>query len=309
MTSRLFEPLGIADHFWLTENGHDIGYSGFHLATESIAKLGQLCLQLGEWNGQQLLPADWVRQATSVQMPNDAAHQVEPPANTNQDWLQGYGFQFWMSRHGYRGDGACGQFCLVWPEQDAVIVTTAAVVDMQQLLTMIVDNLLPGMADELVVKGVAVQEDQVRRRLAELSLPMPKDVGDGAPGAFVRSTSGTSPAASTAAPELSGVALSESASGWDLELMLPDGPVILAIGSRVWAAGDWPAAGRHDPTASVPFASAGGWRADGTLEATLVMIQTPHSIRLLLDPAIGEFDASWQVPPLHGLSPADHVLG
>ncbi|MDQ6657920.1 MAG: beta-lactamase family protein, partial [Actinomycetota bacterium] len=145
LTPRLLEPLGIADHHWLTEGGHDVGYSGFHLTTESIGKFGQLCLQQGGWNGQQLLPADWVRQATSVQMPNDVAHQVEPPDIINQDWLQGYGFQFWMSRHGYRGDGACGQFCLVWPEQDAVIVTTAAVVDMQALLTMIEQNLLPGM--------------------------------------------------------------------------------------------------------------------------------------------------------------------
>lgn len=321
LTPRLFEPLGIADHFWLTENGHNVGYSGLHLTTESIAKLGQLCLQLGEWNGEQLLPADWVRQATAVQMPNDAAHQVEPPALTNPDWLQGYGFQFWMSQHGYRGDGACGQFCLVWPEQDAVIVTTAAVVDMQALLTMIEQQLLPGMngsGSDTVAEDVAAQEDRLSARLAGLALPIPQQVGGGTVGTFRRSAAGMAAAAAkladptaesdVAAPELSSLALSDSATGWELELTLPSGPIVLPIGRAGWAAGNWPGVSRDGATGSVLFESAGGWHSDGIFEATLVMIQTPHAIRLLLDPATGKFDASWQLPPLRGASPSEHLL-
>lgn len=321
LTSRLFEPLGIADHFWLTENGHNLGYSGFHLTTESIAKLGQLCLQMGEWKGQQLLPADWVRQATSVQMPNDAAHQAEVPAINNPDWLQGYGFQFWISRHGYRGDGACGQFCLVWPEQDAVIVTTAAVVDMQALLTMIEQQLLPGMdgaGSDTAAEDVAAQEDRLSVRLAGLALPIPQDVGGGSTGTFRRSAAGMAAAATklaapttesdVAAPELASVALSDSATGWDLELTLPGGQVVLPVGRGDWVAGSWPGASRDGAMGSVLFESVGGWRSDGIFEATLVMIQTPHAIRLLLDPSTGEFDATWQLPPLRGASPSEHLL-
>jgi hypothetical protein len=64
-----------------------------------------------------------VAEATSKQIGN--------PGEPNPDWRQGYGFQFWMSRHGYRGDGAFGQFCVILPEQETVIVTTAYTLDMQ----------------------------------------------------------------------------------------------------------------------------------------------------------------------------------
>ena len=50
--------------------------------------------------------------------------QVENPLEENPDWSQGYGFQFWMARHGFRGDGAYGQFCVVLPEQDVVLALT-----------------------------------------------------------------------------------------------------------------------------------------------------------------------------------------
>ena len=74
----------------------------------------RLYLQGGEWDGLQLISKEWVARATSKQI--DTADRRDNP-----DWRQGYGFQFWMSRHGYRGDGAYGQFCEVLPEQDAVV--------------------------------------------------------------------------------------------------------------------------------------------------------------------------------------------
>ncbi len=83
-------------------------------------------------------PADWVAQAT-VQAGRPT------PTGTNPDWQQGYGFQFWMSRHGYRGDGAFGQFCVVLPEQDTVVATTAATLDMQAVLDALWEHLLPGL--------------------------------------------------------------------------------------------------------------------------------------------------------------------
>jgi CubicO group peptidase (beta-lactamase class C family) len=116
---RLFDPLGIGHVGWHTwPSGHEQGFRGLHACTEDVAKLGQLYLQQGHWDGRQLIPADWVRQATSA--------QIATPSEPDPDWQQGYGYQFWMSRHGYRGDGAFGQFCVILPQHDTVIITTPA---------------------------------------------------------------------------------------------------------------------------------------------------------------------------------------
>ena len=119
---RLLDPLGIAKPTWeASPQGISIGGYGLYVRTEDIAKFGQLYLQKGKWNGKQIIPADWIAQATSKQVDNDKA-----PSARNPDWRQGYGFQFWQCRYGaYRGDGKDGQFCIVLPEQDAVIAITA----------------------------------------------------------------------------------------------------------------------------------------------------------------------------------------
>src|SRR6202161_4182799 len=135
---RLFDPLGIGPVSWATfPPGREQGFSGLHARTEDIAKLGQLYLQRGRWDGVQLIPEQWVAEATSRQVAN--------PDEPVPDWRQGYGFQFWMSRHGYRGDGAFGQFCVILPEHDAVIVTTACTLDMQAMLDAMWEHLLPGL--------------------------------------------------------------------------------------------------------------------------------------------------------------------
>jgi len=134
---RLFEPLGIAGAEWsASPQGISAGGWGLFLKTEDIAKFGQLHLQKGQWNGKQIIPAAWVEQAT--------AKQVSNGSDPSKDWDQGYGFQFWRCRHGaYRGDGAFGQFCVVLPEQDAVVVMTADTKDMQGQLNLVWDKLLP----------------------------------------------------------------------------------------------------------------------------------------------------------------------
>ena len=118
---RLFEPLGIEQPTWETSpQGISTGGYGLSIRTEDIAKFGQLYLQKGKWQGKQLVPASWVEAAT--------ARQTSNGSNPNSDWDQGYGYQFWRCRHGaYRGDGAFGQYCIVLPEQDAVIAITSGV--------------------------------------------------------------------------------------------------------------------------------------------------------------------------------------
>src|SRR3954453_24077824 len=151
---RLFEPLGIGEVGWLTwPPGREQGFSGRFARTEDIAKLGQLYLQRGRWDEAQLLPESYVAQATSRQI--DTANQEDNP-----DWRQGYGFQFWMSRHGYRGDGAFGQFCVILPEQDVVVVTTASTRDMQAMLDAMWEPLLPALGQSAA--DVGSQEQLVR---------------------------------------------------------------------------------------------------------------------------------------------------
>jgi len=142
---RLFEPLGIENPVWdASPEGNSLGGYGLHLCTEDIAKFGQLYLQEGQWGGKQLVPAEWVVQATSKQVPNDQ----EGHAKIGEDWKQGYGFQFWRCRHGaFRGDGANGQFCVVIPDKEVVIAITAATGNMQGELDCIWDKLLPEFHD------------------------------------------------------------------------------------------------------------------------------------------------------------------
>ena len=85
------------------------------------------------------MPAKWVEAATSKQVENEKGD-----ATTKSDWQQGYGYQFWQCTHkAFRGDGANGQFCIVLPEQDAVIAITADTGNMQKQLDVIWEKLLP----------------------------------------------------------------------------------------------------------------------------------------------------------------------
>ena len=162
---RLFEPLGIRNPTWdATPKGVSLGGFGLSVTTEDIARFGQLYLQKGEWGGKRLLPAEWVAAATSRQVSNGS--------NPASDWDQGYGYQFWRCRHGvYRGDGAFGQYCIVMPEQDAVIAITGGVRDMQAVLNLVWEHLLPGMKAAAPLPADAPAQDRLSKKLASLSLP------------------------------------------------------------------------------------------------------------------------------------------
>ncbi|HEX3133228.1 MAG TPA: serine hydrolase domain-containing protein, partial [Planctomycetota bacterium] len=115
---RLFDPIGFKNPTWVKNpQGTSVGGYGLMGRTEDIARFGQLLLQKGQWNGKQIVPAAWIAEATALQTSNGS--------NPASDWDQGYGYQFWRCRHNaFRGDGAFGQYCLVMPDQDAVIAIT-----------------------------------------------------------------------------------------------------------------------------------------------------------------------------------------
>ncbi|WP_051432752.1 serine hydrolase domain-containing protein [Promicromonospora kroppenstedtii] len=137
LTPRLLAPLGITHATWEQDpDGIDAGGFGLSITTEEMAAFGQLYLQGGAWAGQQLVPAEWVAAATAAQVPN-GPHDWP-------DWNQGYGYQFWQCRHGaFRADGAFGQYVVVWPEKDLVVTMTSGLSDLQSVLDVVWETLLP----------------------------------------------------------------------------------------------------------------------------------------------------------------------
>jgi len=164
LKARLFPQLGIEDSHWETcPERVSLGGYGLNVKTEDIAKLGQLYLQKGEWRGQRLLPADWVAAAT--------ARQTSNGSNPNNDWDQGYGYQFWRCRYNaYRGDGAFGQFCLVLPDQDTVVAITSGTSDMQGVMNVIWEYLLPALAPVAIPENAKAQS-ALSTYLSNLKLP------------------------------------------------------------------------------------------------------------------------------------------
>jgi len=158
---RLFEPLGIGSPTWvMSPQGISAGAYGLSLRTEDIASFGQLYLQKGKWRGKQLVPSPWIEEATARQTANGSA--------PTSDWDQGYGFQFWRSRHNtYRGDGAFGQYCMVMPEYDAVVAITSGVRDMQAVMNLVWNKLLPAMKPNPLPDNAA-ERHKLEAKLASL---------------------------------------------------------------------------------------------------------------------------------------------
>ncbi|NLG98862.1 MAG: serine hydrolase [Chloroflexi bacterium] len=167
---RLFEPLGIKGAAWEScPMGINTGGFGLSVKTEDIARFGQLYLNKGLWNGKRLVAEEWVEQASSKQISNGD--------DPNSDWAQGYGYQFWRCRHNiFRGDGAFGQYCIVMPDQDAVLAITSAVEDMQVVLNHVWDCLLPAMTPEALAPNPQAAEE-LAKRLAGLRIDPPAGEG------------------------------------------------------------------------------------------------------------------------------------
>lgn len=150
---RLFRPLGINNITWAeSAQGINTGGWGLYLKTEDLAKMGLMLLQKGQFNGKQIIPSEWVEEASSAQVPSvpaglnsDQAYLMKKVEKTS-DWLRGYGYQMWRCRYNaFRADGANGQYIIVIPDKNAVIVTTANIQDMQGEIDLIWKHILPAL--------------------------------------------------------------------------------------------------------------------------------------------------------------------
>ncbi|WIB75966.1 serine hydrolase [Curtobacterium sp. MCPF17_002] len=263
---RLLDPLGIEDLAWRRDDsGAELGYSGCYATTESVAKLGQLYLQRGVWAGERILDEDWVAAATST--------QVENPAEENPDWRQGYGFQFWMARHGFRGDGAYGQFSVVLPDQDVVLAITGQSLDMQAVLDAAWQHLLPAVD----AAGADTDGDTgLEARLASLGLPP--------------LTGGRLPdlaaAGSFRGDGLDGLVFTPDGDGWRVSIDVDGDTLSVPVGQGEWAVDG-------------ALAASGALEPDGTVLVDVRFVETPHLLHLRVDPDAQTVTASWETEPLH----------
>ena len=153
LESRLWQPLGIEKPKWLeSPAGINTGGWGLYLHTEDLAKMGLCILNGGKFAGKQVIPADWVKEMSAKQVPccpagtNEVQMRERNVDPATSDWLQGYGYQMWRCRYiAFRADGAYGQYIIVIPEKDAVVVTTAQIGDMQEEINLIWDHILPAL--------------------------------------------------------------------------------------------------------------------------------------------------------------------
>lgn len=167
---RLFEPLGFGrDIHWETSpTGVSAGGYGLNLPAKDLVKLGYFLLNKGCWEGKQLLDAAWITDSTKPWADNANEQSALLP-----DWASGYGYQFWccVPDNVYRGDGAMGQYCVVMPDQDAVMVITSGLPEMQSILTMFWQEVLAHFGPPLAEDGeVKAAQKKLEDRLSSLAL-------------------------------------------------------------------------------------------------------------------------------------------
>jgi len=257
---RLFDPLGIEGAAWeQSPQGIDTGGWGLSIKTEDIAKFIQLYLQKGSWNGAQILSEAWIEQAASKQVNNGD--------DPNSDWAQGYGFQFWRCRHNaYRGDGAFGQFGVVLPEQDAALAITAGVADMQSVLNLVWEHLLPAMGDTALPPNPAAH-DALTEKLESLAL---KPVQGSASVSQAALVSGRQYSIDESPFGNADFVLNFSEPGAKLTLQTAFGELIVPIGQDEWLEGEIPL-----PNITARYAVSGAWTGDDTYTIRFRLIETP----------------------------------
>ena len=258
---RLFAPLGIQNATWETcPLGINTGGYGLSVKTEDIARLGQLYLDKGRWQGVQVLPEAWVAEAT--------ARQVSNGSNPESDWEQGYAYQFWRCRHNiYRGDGAFGQYCIVMPAQDAVLAITAGVEDMQPVLNVVWKHMLPAMRPA-PLPADAKKQAALAHKLAELAFTPP--LGKPAPK-LARSISGKRYQLDINASGMQQLAFEFTDQGCTLTLKIADREQQVQCGNGAWMHGMVHLEG-PEPSR---VAASGAWLTPDTYAITLRLYETP----------------------------------
>ena len=275
---RLFSPLGIEGEDWEVDpNGINTGGWGLRLRTEDIAKFGQLYLQKGVWNGKRLIAETWIADATRKEVESKGGK----PNSTENDWVQGYGYQFWRCRHdAYRGDGAYGQYCIVLPKEDAVVAITSETADMQAVLNAVWNHILPALQGAGLSADKAASEP-LTQKLKTLALPLP--VVDST-SSIAGKISGNSYGLAENSLKATTVSLTFGKDGCIFKLHDAQGDHQVTCGLNRWVEGDtsFPTSPLKLVNTPVPgetktrVAACGTWSGDTTFMMTWRFIETAH---------------------------------
>ena len=273
LAPRLFQPLGITGYDWETSpQGLNTAGFGLRVKTEDIAKFGQFYLQKGKWKGKQILAEAWINEATSKQTTSQSG---------DNDWSQGYGYQFWRCKPGfYRGDGAYGQFCMVMPDQDAVLVMTCESFNLQKTMDVAYQTLLPALQNGVLAENPS-DTIALKSALKNLVLPTPKG----------KTQSPLTPQYNdkdfTIEKNAYGIIESEfifSNEGCTLELLTAAGETKLKFGWENWLLNKgipknlFPVANRtHIPSKTAGTAT---WINDNTLQLNLKFVEAIHGDKI-----------------------------
>jgi hypothetical protein len=267
---RLFEPLGIEHASWQeSPQGIAVGGYGLRIKTEGLAKFGQLYLQKGRWGDRQILSKAWVEASTASQISNGNP-------DLQSDSTQGYGYQFWCCRHNaYRASGVFGQYCIILPEQDAVIAITGGldVFDDQQVLDVVWECLLPAMSPGQLPTDTMAHE-VLTTKVADLHL-LPVQGNANSPR--VPEISGQSYTLEPNELMIETIMLSSGESGCMIKIRAAGREEIISCGYGTWHRGkialfNDPRWYSDDP---VPVAASGAWTDEESFTALVRLYETP----------------------------------
>ncbi|WP_332303152.1 serine hydrolase domain-containing protein [Rhizobium sp. GR12] len=180
LSERIFQPMGMSSSItWDTgTDGVNTGGNGLSCTSEDMLKLGILHLQDGEWQGHQLLPRKWVMDATGMQVRDvvlgvfTGDHYLGPDEvadGVKVSRREGYGYQWWRGPHGsFSANGLFGQYCIVLPEEKAVVAFTGGLEDSDRRVhSLIYDLLRPALGNGAAPSDA---DQMIEARLAGLRL-------------------------------------------------------------------------------------------------------------------------------------------
>lgn len=255
LRARVFGPLGITHATWDTDPARRVlGFSGLRLAPEAIASFFQLLADDGVRDAERILPVEWVTR-------HRQRHVETAPTQQNPDWAQGYGWQVWHDTHGgYRGDGAFGQFGIIMPTQEAVLVLTGLTLRMQEVLDEVWASLLPAFD-----RPGTGDDHQLAGRLARAALPT---VGGERGG----------PVHLSFENRTNRWHLMDDADGWQLRWVDADGgDNRIPVGFGHWRRGEMTWVGRR-----LQVAASGAWVGWGHWVGHVVTLDAPHGVLVRL---------------------------
>jgi hypothetical protein len=262
---RLFEPLGIENPVWQeSPQGINLGGTGLNVTTEDIARFGQLYLAKGMWGDRRILPEAWVDEAS--------AYQVSNGDDAESDWAQGYGYQFWRCRHNiYRGDGAFGQYCIVMPEQDAVLAITSGVDDMQQPMNLIWDILLPAIGEDALPDDTTAH-DNLKKKLSDLAI-LPVHGEKSSPTAA--RVSGRTYTVEANELKIETISLNFAGSGCTVTIKTAMDEQTIACGDGVWQQGQTTLFNEPWVSEPKPIVTNGAWTTEDRFTMVVRLYETP----------------------------------